>query len=363
MTPALDPLESRQLLSAAAMPAHHRHTMRLHHAAVVERVHSGHHGGADPVAATSTSFHTVAQFNNTSFFATAAIADNDIWAAGSSISPQQPFAAHFNGTSWSAVPTPAVNGGVFNDVSAASSSDVWAVGYQGSGLHINTLIEHWNGTSWSVVSSPKLPTGAYLSAVTAVSSNDVWAAGDINVSKEGILMEHWDGTSWTVVSSPAFSGVGPINDISASAANNVWAVGGTTSLHFDGTSWTRIPGVSTVNMVSVLALSPTNVWASGVGPGATRNSFPRATFVHWNGTSWSIVSSPNPNPHGNSGAGEMAAVSADDIFGLAFGKIEHWDGTSWSIIDATVGFGPTGVTALSDGTVVVVGENGGILQN
>jgi hypothetical protein len=360
----MDPLESRQLLSAAAMPAHYHHTVRLHHAAAVLRVHSGHQGGADPAAtATSTSFHTVAQFSNTSFLANTAIANNDIWAVGSSISPQEPLAAHFNGTSWSVVPTPAVNGGVFNDVSAVSSSDVWAVGYRGTGLNIKTLIEHWNGTSWSVVSSPRLPTGAYLSAVAAVSSNDVWAVGDINVSKEGILMEHWDGTSWTVVSSPAFTGVGPINDISANAASNVWAVGGITSLHFDGTSWTRIPGVSTVNMGSVLALSPTNVWGSGVGPGATRNSFPRATFVHWNGTSWSIVSSPNPHPNTSSGAGEMAAVSSSDIFGLALGVIEHWDGTSWTIVDTLSGFGATGVTALSDGTVVVVGENGGILQN
>ena len=52
-------------------------------------VYSGHHGGADPAAtvtasATSTSFQVVAQFNNSSFAATAAIADNDIWAVGDS---------------------------------------------------------------------------------------------------------------------------------------------------------------------------------------------------------------------------------------------------------------------------------------
>jgi hypothetical protein len=366
MTPAMDPLESRQLLSTTVMPAHHHDLVRLHHAAAVGRAHAGHHratGAATPD--TSTSFTMVAQFN-ASFGATVAIADNDIWAVGSSTSSgtQQPFAAHFNGTSWSAVPTPVLaHGGTFSDVAASAGNDVWAIGQQNVGSSINTLIEHWDGASWSVFSSPRLANGAYLQAVTAVSPIDVWAAGDINAAKEGILMEHWDGTSWTVVSSPAFTGVGPIYDVSAGAANNVWAVGGNTSLHFDGTSWTRIPGVSTVNMGSVLALSPTDVWASGVGPGATRNAFPRATFVHWNGTSWSIVPSPNPNLHGNSAAGEMAAVSANDIFGLAFAKIEHWDGTSWSIIDATVGFGPTGVTALSDGTVVIVGENGGILQN
>ena len=82
MKPALDPLESRQLLSMATMSphvaalAHHHHDLRLHHAAAVGRFHAGHHWGADP--ATSTGFQVVAQFSNASFAATTAIADNDI---------------------------------------------------------------------------------------------------------------------------------------------------------------------------------------------------------------------------------------------------------------------------------------------
>jgi hypothetical protein len=345
---------------------HHHRPLRLHDASVVGRAQSGQKGATPSAApATSTTFHIVAQFN-ASFAATVAIAGNDVWAVGSSTATgtQEPLAAHFDGMSWSVVTLPALaKGGSFADVSAADSNDVWAVGSQNVGSSINTLIEHWNGTSWSIVSSPKLPNGAYLSAITALSSTDVWAAGDINVSKEGVLIEHWNGTSWSLVSSPAFTGVGPTYDISADASKDVWAVGGNTSLHFDGTSWSRIPGVSTVNMGSSLALSPTNVWASGIGPGATRNAFPRATIVHWNGTSWSIVASPNPHPNTSNGAGAIAAVSADDIFALATGVIEHWDGTSWTIIDTLSGFGATDVSALSDGIVVVVGENGGILMN
>jgi hypothetical protein len=112
MTPAQDLLESRQLLSAAPMAAHeaalvhHHHSTRLHHAAIVARAHSGHHW-ATP--ATSTGFQVVAQFSNVSFPATAVIADNDIWAVGTSnsgTSSSAPVAVHFNGTSWSVVPTP-----------------------------------------------------------------------------------------------------------------------------------------------------------------------------------------------------------------------------------------------------------------
>ena len=82
MTPALDPLESRHLPSAAptsaleAALAHHHHHLRSHHAAVVGRFHTGHHWGADP--AVSSTFQVVAQFNNASFADTAAIADKEI---------------------------------------------------------------------------------------------------------------------------------------------------------------------------------------------------------------------------------------------------------------------------------------------
>ena len=46
--------------------------------------------------------------NNTLLRATAAIAANDIWAIGYSNpnGTQEPVAVHFNGTSWSVVPTP-----------------------------------------------------------------------------------------------------------------------------------------------------------------------------------------------------------------------------------------------------------------
>src|SRR6266481_4878436 len=51
--------------------------------------------------AASKSFHVVAQFTNSAFGATVAVADNDIWAVGDSnpSGTEQPLAVHFNGTS------------------------------------------------------------------------------------------------------------------------------------------------------------------------------------------------------------------------------------------------------------------------
>jgi hypothetical protein len=81
--PGIDHLESRQLLSTILKPvhgaalAHHHEALRPNHAAEVGRGHSTHHGKAGPSAApaTTTGFKVVAQFTDSTFAATAAIAD------------------------------------------------------------------------------------------------------------------------------------------------------------------------------------------------------------------------------------------------------------------------------------------------
>jgi hypothetical protein len=381
LAPSVDRMESRQLLSTIHEPvhgavlAHHHEALRPHHAAVVERAHPGHHGaprGATP--ATVTGLQVIAQPSNVALGATTAISDNDIWAVGSTTSGTvpQPVAMQFNGTSWNAVPVPTLsNGGYFSGVAGTASNDVWAVG--ASPAYTDPLIEHWNGASWSVVSSPALPSGSVLSAVTAVSSTNVWAVGE-NGNLTGDLVEHWNGTSWSVVSSPAFHGANDILDsISANASNDVWAVGGdidvggAVMLHFNGTSWSRTntpdtPGEA-VGLHAVTALSPTNVWAVGRKTGYKKNNPSGQVIDHWDGTSWSLISSPAPNPNVNLNG--IAAISANDIWAVGINAsneqtiTEHWDGTSWSVIacpdPVAVLEDLGGVTALSDGTVVAVG--------
>jgi hypothetical protein len=106
----------------------------------------------------------------------------------------------------------------------------------------------------------------------------------------------------------------------------------------------------------------------------------RAQVEHWDGTSWGNFPSPDPDPDGRfSALSGIGAISANDIW--AVGEVngqtltEHWDGTSWKIINSpNPGKGGNrlfGVTALSTGTVVAVGQsfdssgvsNGLILSN
>src|SRR5690349_12588101 len=59
-----------------------------------------------------STFHSVASPNgaNNDLFATAAVSANDVWAVGvtnlTSSFVEQPLAEHWNGTSWTIVPTP-----------------------------------------------------------------------------------------------------------------------------------------------------------------------------------------------------------------------------------------------------------------
>lgn len=149
----------------------------------------------------------------------AIISATDMWAVGVSGTLQTtelPFAMHFDGTEWKQVSVPAGKNKIFTElrgVTAIATNDVWAVGFtetNGAPAEV-TLTEHWDGTAWSIVPSPNQGASGgiqpenQLFGVSAISSTDVWACGFNVVVKTGnfaILIEHWDGKTWTVSPSP-----------------------------------------------------------------------------------------------------------------------------------------------------------------
>jgi hypothetical protein len=407
MVPNVDALESRQLMSLM-LGHHHGHAPR--HPAVTPRAH-GHHGhtataGIAVASVRSLNLVTSPKVTGSVLNATAAIAPNDIWAVGASQtvnSDGQTLIEHFNGTSWSVIPSSNLTGGLYG-VAGVASNDVWAVGrsFPSGSLFANALIEHWNGSNWSVFPTPQAPQGSQLYAVTAIASNNVWAVGVFGPGTTE-LVEHFDGTQWSIVASPAFLATAGLLGISATSSTDVWAVGETDwmgdagpnpapeALQFDGKSWSRavVPAPPKTpfgsGLLSVAAVAPNNVWAVGFGTaGKDPNIHRTALIERFDGTQWSIVTSPV------SGAASLAgisAISANDIWavgsvGSSSGVDQtltlHFDGTRWSVItspNATSGNNDLlGVSTLPGGTVVAVGSaasspafgsdvNGLILQN
>src|SRR5207302_867584 len=197
---------------------------------------------------------------------------------------------------WNVVPSPNVPFSSFLlGADALSANNMWAVGvnYDPDGVQ-RTLIEHWDGTQWSVVPSPNgSQENNSLNAVAAVSANDVWAVG---YNFGSTLTEHWNGTSWAVVNSPSPElGNNLLIGVKAFVTNDVWAVGysvngssqaHTLILHWNGSVWNIVSspnrGTTTNILTGVHGVAANDVWA--VGSSADSSSIPAQTLtLHWNG--------------------------------------------------------------------------------
>jgi len=232
--------------------------------------------------------------------------------------------------------------------------------------------------AWSQVSSPNVGTSYNtLNGVAAISAHNVWAVGAYgNGHGSFTLVEHWTDTQWQVVASPNVKGSlsDSLSGIVAITANNIWAVGGynnasnnsqTLIEHWNGSGWSIVssPNVSSVanSLAAISAVSATDIWAVGTVSG---NSGFQTLMEHWNGIHWSIVSS--------SGTGQLAGVAAiasNNVWavGSVSGTngiqtlIEHWNGRAWSVVSSS---GPglaintlNSVAAISASNIWAVGED------
>ena len=181
--------------------------------------------------------------------------------------------------------------------------------------------------SWVVVDHPSAGPGeSHFNDVAAISANDVWAVGSFGDSSNyyQTLTEHWDGTAWSVVNSPDVSTfVNVLTGVSAVASDDVWAVGwyNTTgsnaqnmTMHWNGSQWSLVssPAVGTNSRLnSVVAISADDVWAVGYSGASTY----QALAIHWNGTAWSVVWTPNVGTGSNALNG-VAAIASNDVWAV-----------------------------------------------
>ena len=276
----------------------------------------------------------------------------DAWAVGwykdDATGARNTLILHWTGTSWSQIPSPnpsSISNKLFG-VSAVSATDAWAVGHYKDDARTgarNTLTLHWNGTSWSQVPSPNPSTYNRLESVSAESATDAWAIGYRYPASNDTLILHWDGTRWSKVRGPDTSGI--FIGVSADSATNAWAVGTTGTrtriLHWNGMDWSEVqsPNPRAINwLFGVSAVSTTDAWAVGGGASYRLQGLHRTLILHWDGTSWSHLSSPNPgitqdlNGVSAESATDVWAVgsAADDYSGPINTMVLHWDGRTWS---------------------------------
>jgi hypothetical protein len=286
---------------------------------------------------------------------------------------------HWNGRRWSRVPVPSPGGttGGFSGlgrVTCVSPASCWAVGefikMHGPGL--NQAL-HWDGRRWSLVPTPDpggTTTGSNsgLLGVRCTSPGTCWAVGAYVRGRGAPALNQvlrWDGRRWSLVPSPdpggkAAGDISELTDIRCTSPASCWAVGDYGSsvtdlnqvLHWNGRKWSQArtpdPGgtasgdFSALNAVS--CPSPASCWAVG-GYGSSGSSFTALNEVlHWNGRTWSLASSPDPDGTGAGASNflsDVVCTSAANCWavgnygstrggGVILNQALHWDGTAWS---------------------------------
>jgi hypothetical protein len=165
---------------------------------------------------------------NSRLNAICALAPDNLWAAGEFIASGQdilPLVEHWDGSTWTIVPTTVGAGVIFvNGIAAVGPADIWAVG-ESEGAVIKPFSMHWNGVKWSAVNVPS-PTGAtetHLKAVGATPSGVVFAVGSYN--NEKTLVERWTGSAWVIVPSVDDSTQSRFFGLNVRSASDVTVVG------------------------------------------------------------------------------------------------------------------------------------------
>ncbi|MHB8288728.1 MAG: hypothetical protein ACYDEY_05745, partial [Acidimicrobiales bacterium] len=291
------------------------------------------------------------------------------WYSNAS-SVNQTLVEDWNGVAWSIVSSPNTSTSQSNEldsVSCLTTASCVAVGRYSNASTVNqTLIEDWNGVAWSIVSSPNTSTSLdnELDSVSCSSTTSCVAVGRYSTGGGAIqtLAEIYSATTkaWSIAPTPnATAGIDILWGVSCTSTFSCTAVGAsmpppplmlrffhTLVETYNGSKWSIVssPNASIVGnyLNAVSCTSATSCTAVG----GFMNTSPRVnqTLVEdYNGSKWSIVTSPNTT---TSQANELYSVScASTTSCVATGwysnasnvnqtLVEDWNGATWSIMSS-----------------------------
>jgi hypothetical protein len=242
----------------------------------------------------------------------------------------QPGAEAWNGSEWKLETVPKPSGAheaALAGVSCTASNACTAVGYytassEGKAL---SLAERWNGTEWSVQT---VPNSANLFGVSCVSAAECIAVGSSGTS------ERWNGTEWIKLTG---GGGQSISCTSSTFCMATGRYGGSLiAERWNGAEWSletgvAVAGATSSRLNSVSCTSPTACTAVGAYSENYSEVFPLAE--RWNGTEWTIETTPNPAQHGGEeeGLSGVSCASATECVAVGGQISERWNGTEWAL--------------------------------
>ncbi|HEY3834317.1 MAG TPA: hypothetical protein VGO03_18645 [Acidimicrobiia bacterium] len=156
------------------------------------------------------------------------------------LGPQEPLAAHWNGSAWSLDEHPARPGGnrgaEFAGIACPSTTRCFAVGSNDGG---GRVLEQWNGHAWSIVVTPA-PTHmtvtsfsgiSCLSVSNCVATGSEYPSATSEAGRE--LVDRWNGKAWSTDTAP---GKGTLAAVACNAPTTCTAAGATQPDSFNDTT-------------------------------------------------------------------------------------------------------------------------------
>src|SRR5262249_44173669 len=123
-----------------------------------------------------------------------------------------------------------------------------------------------------------------------------------------------------------------LRSVLAISQSDVWAVGQLShdtfgdysfAVHFDGSGWKRVPTPNPLTkhnidqnwLTSLAVLSSTDVWATLVARDTDYGILDHTFAVHWDGVQWQLVLTQNPGGKANyNDFWALAALASDDVW-------------------------------------------------
>ncbi|HZW08737.1 MAG TPA: GC-type dockerin domain-anchored protein [Phycisphaerales bacterium] len=333
------------------------------------------------------------------------VGGDDVWAVGRAQhfefgdTSRWTYAVHFDGTGWTHVPTPNPDAsGAWNDLSGVvmlGPDEAIAVGnytHPDPGGASQCLAMRWDGSEWSLLDTPYIEGGSGLLEVEEI-GGEVWAVGSRRndapppATSQLAFSLRWTGSGWEEHPVPPLAELGRsfnyLVALDGVSADDTWAVGSAQSRHFDdpfgpraymvhwdGNDWSIVHddfgATDPSGFGDVEAIADDDVWAVGWTLNDQFRTEP--LIVHYDGSGWSRVALPEFAP----GSAELRAVTAraaDDIYatgtwadgdGVPRDLILHYNGARWTQMDSAPVNGThqwyRGATTLPNGDVWTVGQ-------
>ena len=199
----------------------------------------------------------------------------------------------YNGTSWTALPSPANSGEGRAEGGSAGTATAGVI-FGGWEPGASALTELWNGSSWTEVSD--LNTGRNELAGLGISTSAFGVGG----SPASTKVESWDGSSWTETTEintgrGNMGGSGTTTDgliFGGNQPNNAQTE------FWDGTAWTEVGDLNTARRYGAAGggYGPISIYAGGY------TGSPSAVVESWNGSSWTEINDLSSADYSTKGA-------------------------------------------------------------